>query len=77
LYCSIGVRSEENRREINKIRIQNVYNLYGGIFEYKNERGKINNQNKVTDSAHLKMGEYQTKGIKFMRIRYESTLMKM
>jgi hypothetical protein len=31
--------------EINKIRIQNVYNLYGGIFEYKNEEGKVvNNQ---------------------------------
>jgi predicted sulfurtransferase len=73
VYCSIGVRSEKNRREINKSRIQNVYNLYGGIFEYKNEEGKVvNNQNKVTDSVHTynkRWSEYLTKGIKFMRIK--------
>jgi rhodanese-related sulfurtransferase len=52
VYCSIGVRSEKIG-ELIKVRIQNVYNLYGGIFEYKNEEEKVvNNQNKVTDSVH-------------------------
>ena len=36
VYCSIGVRSEQIAEKIKKLGYKNVYNLYGGIFEYKN-----------------------------------------
>jgi rhodanese-related sulfurtransferase len=68
VYCSIGVRSEKIGEKLLKLGYKNVYNLYGGIFEYKNEDGKVvNNQNKVTDSVHTynkRWSEYLTKGIK-------------
>lgn len=68
VYCSIGVRSEKIGEKLLKLGYKNVHNLYGGIFEYKNEDGKvINNQNKVTDSVHTynkSWSEYLTKGIK-------------
>jgi rhodanese-related sulfurtransferase len=35
VYCSIGVRSEKIAEKLLKSGYKNVYNLYGGIFEYK------------------------------------------
>lgn len=68
VYCSIGVRSEQIGEKLQKLGYKNVYNLYGGIFEYKNNGGKVvNNQNKVTDSVHAynkAWSVYLTKGIK-------------
>ena len=68
VYCSIGVRSEKIGEKLLKSGYKNVYNLYGGIFEYKNSGGKvINNQNKQTDSVHAynkAWSVYLTKGIK-------------
>lgn len=68
VYCSIGVRSEQIGEKLQKLGYKNVYNLYGGIFEYKNTGGKVvNNQNKVTDSVHTfnkTWSVYLTKGIK-------------
>jgi len=68
VYCSIGVRSEKIGEKLQKLGYKNVYNLYGGIFEYKNTGGKVvNNQNKVTDSVHAfnkSWSVYLTKGIK-------------
>ncbi|WP_341825467.1 rhodanese-like domain-containing protein [Flavobacterium sandaracinum] len=68
VYCSIGVRSEQIGEKLQKLGYKNVYNLYGGIFEYKNFGGKVvNNQNKVTDSIHTfnqTWSAYLTKGIK-------------
>lgn len=68
VYCSIGVRSEKIGEKLLKLGYTNVYNLYGGIFEYKNSNGKVvNNQNQVTDSVHTynkKWSTYLTKGIK-------------
>jgi rhodanese-related sulfurtransferase len=68
VYCSIGVRSEQIGEKLLKLGYKNVYNLYGGIFEYKNSGGKVvNNQNKVTDSIHTfnkTWSAYLTKGIK-------------
>lgn len=40
VYCSIGVRSEDIGEKLMKAGYSNVSNLYGGIFEWKNE-GKI------------------------------------
>ncbi len=68
VYCSIGVRSEKIGEKLLKMGYKNVYNLYGGLFEYKNYGGKvINNHNKVTDSVHAynkAWSIYLTKGIK-------------
>jgi rhodanese-related sulfurtransferase len=68
VYCSIGVRSEKIAEKLLKSGYKNVYNLYGGIFEYKNTGGKVvNNQNQETDSVHAFNKEwsvYLTKGIK-------------
>jgi rhodanese-related sulfurtransferase len=68
VYCSIGVRSERIGEKLLKSGYKNVYNLYGGIFEYKNTGGKVvNNQNIETDSVHAFNKEwsvYLTKGIK-------------
>tara|TARA_R110000868_G_scaffold371350_1_gene634865 strand:- start:282 stop:776 length:495 start_codon:yes stop_codon:yes gene_type:complete len=68
VYCSIGVRSEKIAEKLVKMGYTNVYNVYGGIFEYKNSGGKVvNNNNKVTDSVHTynkRWSEYLKKGIK-------------
>ncbi|CAM4110597.1 rhodanese-like domain-containing protein [Zobellia roscoffensis] len=37
VYCSIGVRSENIGEKLEKAGYTNVKNLYGGIFEWKNE----------------------------------------
>ncbi|MRI01790.1 rhodanese-like domain-containing protein [Kriegella sp. EG-1] len=37
VYCSIGVRSEDIGEKLKKAGYSNVKNLYGGIFEWKNE----------------------------------------
>jgi rhodanese-related sulfurtransferase len=68
VYCSIGVRSEKIGEKLLKLGYKNVYNLYGGIFEYKNANGTVvNNQKKMTDSVHTynkKWSEYLHRGIK-------------
>ncbi len=68
VYCSIGVRSEKIGEKLLKLGYKNVYNLYGGIFEYKNNGGKVvDNQNKETDKIHTYNKEwsvYLKKGIK-------------
>ncbi|MEM8967239.1 MAG: rhodanese-like domain-containing protein [Bacteroidota bacterium] len=53
VYCSVGYRSERVGEAMKKAGFQHVYNLYGGIFQWKNE-GKevINSQNQPTDSVH-------------------------
>lgn len=68
VYCSIGVRSERIGEKVQKLGYKNVYNLYGGIFEYKNNDGQVvNSENKITDSVHTynkKWSVYLTKGTK-------------
>lgn len=44
VYCSIGVRSEQVSKKLKEAGYTNVCNLYGGIFEWKN------NNNQVLDS---------------------------
>ena len=36
VYCSIGIRSETIASKLKKAGYSNVFNLYGGIFEWKN-----------------------------------------
>ena len=53
VYCSIGVRSENIGEKLMALGYKNVQNLYGGIFEWKNNDGKVyNQQEKETDSVH-------------------------
>ncbi len=53
VYCSIGVRSEKIGEKLLKMGYKNVYNLYGGIFEWKNNNGKvIDNNGLETDNVH-------------------------
>lgn len=68
VYCSLGIRSETIAEKLKKAGYTNVYNLYGGIFEWKNEEFTIyNSEEKVTDSIHAFSKEWSKwvmKGIK-------------
>ncbi len=68
VYCSIGVRSEKIGEKLLKLGYKNVFNLYGGIFEWKNEgETVVNNQNIATDEIHTFNKEWSVflkKGIK-------------
>lgn len=37
VYCSLGIRSEDIAEKLRKAGFENVLNLYGGIFEWKNK----------------------------------------
>ena len=53
VYCSIGVRSEEVGEKLIKKGYKQVYNLYGGIFEWKNKGFKVYDSNgQETDRVH-------------------------
>ena len=52
VYCSIGYRSEKIGEKLVKKGYQ-VYNLYGGIFDWKNKGNTvINNLNTSTNQVH-------------------------
>ncbi len=53
VYCSVGVRSEQVGEKLKKAGYQQVQNLYGGIFSWKNEGFPVvNNRQEPTDSVH-------------------------
>jgi rhodanese-related sulfurtransferase len=53
LYCSIGYRSEKIAEELRKRGYQNVYNLYGSIFEWVNQGYPVVDEaGNVTDKIH-------------------------
>ncbi|EGV43324.1 rhodanese-like domain-containing protein [Bizionia argentinensis JUB59] len=53
VYCSLGVRSENISKKLKEAGYTAVYNLYGGIFEWKNNDFPVYNlKNKETDSVH-------------------------
>ncbi|RZN83008.1 MAG: rhodanese-like domain-containing protein [Winogradskyella sp.] len=53
VYCSLGIRSEDIAEQLKKEGYKNVRNLYGGIFEWKNNNFKVYNQKQqITDSVH-------------------------
>lgn len=67
VYCSIGVRSEDIGEKLLKLGYTNVKNLYGGIFEWKNQNRNVYNNSKATDSVHAfdkHWGRLLHKGIK-------------
>lgn len=46
-YCSVGYRSEKVAEKLKEAGYQNVYNLYGGLFQWKNEGHPV-----VTPGGH-------------------------
>lgn len=68
VYCSIGVRSEQIAEKVKSLGYTHVYNLYGGIFDWKNKDGVVVDQNgNKTENVHTYSKEWSTylkKGIK-------------
>lgn len=53
VYCSVGYRSEKIGEKLLKMGFQNVHNLYGGIFQWKNDGFEVLNAlGQPTDSVH-------------------------
>ena len=53
VYCSLGIRSEIIAEKIKKAGYTNVLNLYGGLFEWKNNDFPIyNSDNEKTEKVH-------------------------
>ncbi len=53
VYCSVGYRSEKVSEKLEKMGFKNVSNLYGGIFEWKNQELPIvSDDNKTTNEIH-------------------------
>ncbi|WP_435261184.1 rhodanese-like domain-containing protein [Tenacibaculum sp. nBUS_03] len=68
VYCSLGIRSEDIAEKLKKAGYTNIYNLYGGIFDWKNQ-GKtvVNKQQKTTEKVHAfnkEWGKWLVKGDK-------------
>ena len=67
VYCSIGVRSEDIGEKLQKAGFTNVKNLYGGIFEWKNQGNAVYKNDTETDSVHTfnkQWGKLLNTGIK-------------
>lgn len=53
VYCSIGYRSERVGERLLKAGYANVFNLYGGIFQWKNSDGVvITSEGDTTERVH-------------------------
>ena len=53
VYCSIGYRSERVGEKLLTQGFTQVYNLYGGLFDWANHgRPIVNGQNQPTDTVH-------------------------
>ncbi|MCC1483147.1 rhodanese-like domain-containing protein [Winogradskyella immobilis] len=68
VYCSLGIRSEDVAEQLKKSGYTNVFNLYGGIFEWKNKNRKVySSEGKPTEKVHVfseEWGKWLTKGEK-------------
>ncbi|MBL4655535.1 MAG: rhodanese-like domain-containing protein [Bacteroidia bacterium] len=59
LYCSIGYRSERLGEILIQMGFTNVYNLYGGIFEWFNKENEVVNSNgNKTNKIHSYSGKW-------------------
>ncbi|WP_258102040.1 rhodanese-like domain-containing protein [Marinoscillum pacificum] len=68
VYCSVGYRSERIGEKMQKMGFENVSNLYGGIFDWKNQGNTVFNINQEpTDSVHTynkNWSQWLYKGVK-------------
>ncbi len=53
LYCSVGYRSEKIGERLQKMGYENVYNLYGSIFEWANQgKEMVDSKGQPTKQLH-------------------------
>ena len=53
IYCSVGYRSEKVAEKMKALGFTQVYNLYGGIFEWKNQNYPVVDlEGKETNQVH-------------------------
>ena len=52
IYCSIGYRSEKIAEQLIAKDFKYVFNLYGGIFEWKNQGYPVFKDDEETDKVH-------------------------
>ncbi len=52
VYCSVGYRSEKIAEKLEKEGFTQVYNLYGGIFEWVNQDNPVYNEKGKTNNIH-------------------------
>ncbi|MEM9885424.1 MAG: rhodanese-like domain-containing protein [Bacteroidota bacterium] len=52
VYCSVGYRSEKIAERLMEAGFEDVSNLYGGIFEWKNQDQKVVNEVGTTEKVH-------------------------
>ncbi len=53
VYCSVGYRSEQIALKLENAGFSDVYNLYGGIFEWKNQgHAVVDTSGKPTEKVH-------------------------
>lgn len=53
VYCSVGYRSERIGEQLQEMGFTNVYNLYGGIFEWANRENEIlDSTETITKKVH-------------------------
>lgn len=68
VYCSLGIRSEDIGEKLREKGYKNVFNLYGGIFEWKNMDNQVYTKDaKETDRVHTfdrYWGQWLVKGEK-------------
>ena len=71
VYCSLGVRSEKIAKKIKDQGYSNVYNLYGGIFEWKNKnlqvQDTLGNSTEKVHAFNKHWGKWLKKGEKVYR----------
>ncbi|MBU2927722.1 rhodanese-like domain-containing protein [Winogradskyella psychrotolerans] len=69
VYCSLGIRSEDIAEQLEKVGYTNVYNLFGGIFEWKNKDFTVYDiENKPTENVHAFSKEWSQWLIKGKKI---------
>ncbi len=53
VYCSVGYRSERIGEKLQAAGYKHVFNLYGGIFNWKNHDGVVvDSKNRTTEKVH-------------------------
>ncbi|MEJ8803336.1 rhodanese-like domain-containing protein [Pontibacter sp. H249] len=52
VYCSVGYRSEKIGEKLKNAGYRNVYNLYGGIFEWVNKGFTVYDAKGITSKVH-------------------------
>ncbi|MEM7036685.1 MAG: rhodanese-like domain-containing protein [Bacteroidota bacterium] len=71
VYCTVGYRSERIGEKLQKMGFSDVSNLYGGIFEWKNQdHAVVNKTGSETESVHAfdkDWGQWLLKGEKVFK----------